>query len=673
MQSVAVRKWASGIRNAGMCVAFVYGRDNMKSTMRFLCAVITCTAFWAPLNAQSDDPPARVARLSFLSGSVSFEPSGESQWNQASANYPLSAGDRLFADRGGEAEFETGNVAVRLSGDTDVTVTNLSDQLIQLGLAEGVMRLRAYNLISGNSIEVDTPNAALTLLRNGNYRIESYANDDATFVVVNSGDLEISGNGIDQTLHSGQAAKLTGSNPVRIAWATPPGYDSFDNWCNDRDRRFVNSASQQYVGGYVPGYYELDQYGSWTTVAAYGPVWYPAGVPGDWVPYRYGRWAWVEPWGWTWIEEEPWGFAPFHYGRWAFIGARWGWIPGEPVIRPVYAPALVAFVGHGISIAVSAGPPVAWFPLGPREPYFPWYHHTDTYLRQVNVTNVRNVTNITTITNVTNVRNITYVNRTVATTAVSSETFRRGEPVERQAYRVDRDRAARAEVIPHPDITPETRAIAAGTPQMHPPVETRRPEVVYRPPIRGGNPQEQAREVEPQVVTGPRPGNNRELRPEPQAPPETRNVQEPRRENPQEATGAAFHGGDNRELRPEPQGPPETRNVQEPQRENRPEAAGRAFPERGASQPEQPRPQPPSGGERNDRPLFTRNTPPPQQPAFEQRQPAIEQHPGRPLEPQQVQNIREGRPAGPPRDQEFPPHQQAAARPAPARPAQPQR
>lgn len=616
----------------------------MKIAMRYVFAVILCAAFWAPLNAQSDDPPSRVARLSFLTGSVSFEPSGESQWNQASVNYPLSGGDRLYADKGGEAEFETGNVAVRLSGDTDMTVTNLNDQLIQLGLSEGVMRLHAYNMISGNSIEVDTPNAALTLLRNGNYRVESYGSDDATFVVVNSGDLEISGNGINQTLHSGQAAKLTGSDPVQIAWVSPPGSDSFDNWCNDRDRRFVNSASQQYVGGYLPGYYDLDQYGSWTNVGEYGPVWYPAGVAVGWVPYRYGRWAWVEPWGWTWIEEEPWGFAPFHYGRWAFIGSRWGWIPGEPVVRPIYAPALVAFVGGGISVSVSAGPPVAWFPLGPREPYFPWYHHTDVYLRQVNVTNVRNVTNITSIINVTNVRNITYVNRTVATTAVSGDAFRRGEPVERQIVRVDRDQIARAQVIPHPEITPEARAIAAGAPQVHPPVESRRPTVVYRPPIRPGNAEEQARNnVEPQVGPGPRGGNNRQIRPQPQAPPETRNMQEPQRETPQEA-GRSFPERGN----PQPEQP-------------------RQQPEQPRPQPEQARPERSNGGGENNRPLYTRSTPPPQRPAFEQRQPAIEQHPGRPLEPQQMQNIREGRPAGPPRDQEFPPH------PEPARPAPRQR
>ena len=91
-----------------------------------------------------------------------------------------------------------------------------------------------------------------------------------------------------------------------------------------------------------------------------------------WAPYRYGHWAWVNPWGWTWVDDAPWGYAPFHYGRWVFVGGAWGWVPG-PVVgrkwRPVYSPALVAWAGgpsFGVSIGIGAGPAVGWFALGPR-------------------------------------------------------------------------------------------------------------------------------------------------------------------------------------------------------------------------------------------------------------------------------------------------------------------
>src|SRR5207245_1389824 len=85
-------------------------------------------------------------------------------------------------------------------------------------------------------------------------------------------------------------------------------------------------------------------------------VWVPRSMIVGWAPYRYGHWAWVDPWGWTWIDDAPWGFAPFHYGRWVYVDGGWGWVPGHVVARPVYAPALVAFVGgRNWSVAIGLG------------------------------------------------------------------------------------------------------------------------------------------------------------------------------------------------------------------------------------------------------------------------------------------------------------------------------
>jgi hypothetical protein len=476
----------------------------------------------APLFAQGQqdysdqgggDPPDRVARLGYISGSVSFQPSGQDQWSQALANYPLTTGDRIYTDRDGRAELETGNIAVRLSSGTDLAATNLNDQLVQLDLAQGTLRVRAYQILDGSSVEIDTPNAALTLLRPGSYRVETYPDDNTTLVTVDSGDLEINGNNFSQVVHSGQSLKLSGADDVRVSWLQPQGGDDFDRWCGDRDRRFTSSNSRQYVGQYVPGSEDLDQYGQWEPAQDYGQVWYPSAVPAGWAPYRYGRWAWVQPWGWTWVEDEPWGFAPFHYGRWALIGARWGWVPGSIVVgvRPVYAPALVAFVG-GPNANVQV-----WFPLGPRDPYLPWYRHSDGYLRQVNVTNVRTQVNIVNVINVRNENNFHYAYQRIAPTAVSTETFRGSRPVAREVVHVDAEAIGRQRVI-RPEIRPDTRAIHAGTVQAHPPVERTRPRIETRAPVNGngagrpqGNPQGNLKgggQQQPQV-NGRAPGNDR--------------------------------------------------------------------------------------------------------------------------------------------------------------------
>ncbi len=228
---------------------------------------------------------------------------------------------------------------------TDLTTTNLTDQMLQLGLAQGSLRITAYDLRSGSEVEVDTPNAAVTIVQAGSYRVDTYPDQNRTLVTVNRGEVQITGNGLNQTVQSGQAVMLTGTDSVQVSAVSVPGPDSFDEWCAQRDGQVPECRSRQYVSPYVPGYYDLDQYGSWTTVAAYGPIWYPAGLPGGWCPYRFGRWAWVEPWGWTSVDDTPWGFAPFHYGRWVQIGPRWGWLPGPIGIAPIYGPAFVAFVG----------------------------------------------------------------------------------------------------------------------------------------------------------------------------------------------------------------------------------------------------------------------------------------------------------------------------------------
>jgi hypothetical protein len=585
-----------------------------------------------------DDPPGRVARLSYEQGTVSLQTSGANDWSQASLNYPLSTGDRIYTDQDSRAELDLGNIAIQLSATTDLTVANLNDQFLQLGIGQGTIRVRVFDLPEGNSVEVDTPNGALTLVRPGDYRVEAYPDDNTTLVSAYRGSLEINGGDFSQSLDGGQAVKLTGTDPIAATLVSLPRRDDFDKWCESRNQRYQSSDSARYVGRNVPGYHDLDDHGRWVQTSEYGPVWYPGDVPPNWAPYRYGRWIWDEPWGWTWVDDAPWGFTPFHYGRWARLDSRWCWVPGHVEARWVYAPALVAFVGgrnFGIAISIGQGSVQAWFPLGPREPYYPWYHHDDDYLRRVNVTNVTNITNIT---NVTNINNIQYANRNSGTTAVPASTLRDGQPVSRQIIRVSPQQIAQAQVIAHPTIAPSAQATVGGKPVAAPPIPASR---IFTPPANG--------RVQP-GNTGVRPG---------QPPVITRTP-------PTTSTEPVQPG------RPSTQPPVITGTApttsSEPGRPSQPPVISRTAPTT-SIEPAQPPITPTApGSERgipgNNRPaqprMITRTPPPPPNPPFEQRQPALQQHPGRPLEPQQMNNIREGRSAGPMRDREVPPHPQAA-------------
>ena len=514
-----------------------------------------------PLDAQasseSDDPPSRVARLSSMQGGVSFQSSGSSEWAVATLNSSITTGDRLVADDGGRAELEIGSLAIRFGSSTDVTVTSLTDGLLQLGVPAGTLRLSVYRMNPSDTIEVDTPNGAIGVLAPGNYRIATNTAGTQTIVSVERGRIDISAPNVSQVIEAGRTVRLTAGDGggVQIANVPRPGPDGFDSWSSFRDGALTSSvsASDAYVNPDIPGVRDLDANGRWEADVAVGPVWYPTDVAAGWVPYRYGHWAWVEPWGWVWIADEPWGFAPFHYGRWAFVRNRWGWVPGPRSGRAYYSPALVAFAdggGFGIGIGFSA-----WFPLGPHDPYLPWYHHGDRYLRAVNGANVRGVTDIGLFVHVRDVEHYGYANRTVAMTIVPTKAFAAGRPIAHEVVKVAPERIATARLTPHPGVVPTREAQIGGViaPRPHAAVE--------------------------RMTAAPRP-----------AP-----------------------------------GPP------------------RAQPPTRTSVTQVPRP------------LVIRSPAPPAAVPFETRQKAIAQHPGRPLEPQQMQNLRAGRPAGPQRDAE-PPH-----------------
>jgi len=83
-------------------------------------------------------------------------------------------------------------------------------------------------------------------------------------------------------------------------------------------------------------YTYLAPYGNWINLSPYGYVWTPRRMGYQWRPYSDGRWVMTE-YGWTWIENEPWGSIPFHYGRWGHSNDfGWFWVPDT-----VWGPAWV--------------------------------------------------------------------------------------------------------------------------------------------------------------------------------------------------------------------------------------------------------------------------------------------------------------------------------------------
>jgi hypothetical protein len=485
-------------------------RKHALKLVSLFCVAITLAGFAPRATADDDDPSSRVARLAYVGGSVSFQPAGTDDWVTAGLNRPVTTGDKLWSDNDGRVELQLDGSLIRLSNTTGFSFLNLSDHVTQIQLTAGTLLVRVRRLDDNETYEIDTPNLAFSVLRPGLYRISVNEAGDSTAVKIRSGEGEVTGGGSAYTVHANDYATFNGTDQLN---ATSENYgndeDQFDSWAANRDRHWENSNSARYVSPDVVGYEDLDDHGSWRQTPDNGNVWFPRTSVPDWAPYHYGHWDYIAPWGYTWVDDEPWGYAPFHYGRWVSYQGSWGWVPAPPriegvvYVRPVYAPALVAWVGgpqFAIGVGVggggyAAGVSVGWFPLGPREVYVPSYRVSRNYVDNVNVSNttvnttvVNNYYNTTVVNNNINVTNVKYVNQSVpgAVAATTPQAFTSAQPVARNSVKVNQREVASAPVRAFtPAVVPAKQAVlGTGAAAAKPPaaLETRAVVAKVAPP-----------------------------------------------------------------------------------------------------------------------------------------------------------------------------------------------
>ncbi len=461
------------------------------------CAALLLTLAAVSAFAQSD-PPARVASLSQIEGSVVLAPAGDTEWTDAVLNRPVTRGDRLWTDPGARAEVHLGSAVLHADGETFLDFTALDDRTLQASLNEGTVNARVRQLLAGENFEIDTPHLAFRATVPGDYRIDVDPANGITQVTVHSGSATVYGaSGRSQQLVAGQQLAFAGRDLEPVA-AQAPRDDGFDRWAADRNRREDESVAARYVPRDVVGYQQLDPYGTWSEDPTYGAIWFPQITIADWAPYRYGHWEWIRPWGWTWVDDAPWGFAPFHYGRWAMIGRRWAWVPGRIGPRPIYSPALVSFIGGtgdrgSWSLSIGSRPGIAWYPLAPGEAWHPFYRASPTYVRNVN----RNFD----WHRGTSGSPYTYQRRPEAVTAVRVDDFRQGRPVHRHWTPVTPGQIARAPAGVQPVLPQPQRPLASS--RVIPP--TTLPRVVPPAPAIAGRPNAPAPQPQFPAQTHPRP------------------------------------------------------------------------------------------------------------------------------------------------------------------------
>jgi hypothetical protein len=479
----------------------------------------------APSDADAGAAPGATAptppRLSYTDGDVSFWRPGGDDWAPAQVNTPLASGDQLYTGNRGNLEIQVdARGFVRGWGDSQVGIENHERDFLQLKIASGHVSLDLRALDPGRTIELDTPAAAFTIERPGYYRVD-VTPDRTSFITRRGGTATMttsaeSGSGRSVAIATSEQVVL-GAGAAAGQTFVAPEPDVWDRWNYARTDALVDTVSARYVPEGISGIDDLDQHGTWRVVSEYGSVWVPEGVAADWAPYTTGRWIWDPHFGWSWVDVAPWGWAPYHYGRWVHVGSVWAWAPGPVVVRPVYAPALVAFFGApGVRVAVGA-PFVSWVALGWGEPCVPWWGRPGFVGRpwwggwggpRV-VNNV--VINRTTVVNVTNVNVYRNVSVRNAVVAVRPDRFGRGPVAEARIRQVDTHRLepVRGAV----DVRPDRASFAAASGRGVRPPETvlARPVVATRAPVTRALPHEaEGRGPAPRLVPAPQPSEQRD-------------------------------------------------------------------------------------------------------------------------------------------------------------------
>lgn len=316
-----------------------------KFFLTLIAALALALACGRSLFAQEASEPqytstARVVRLSDVEGDAQFQRPGE-DWVLAEYNLPLEQGFKLQTQDGRvEVQFESGAV-LRLAQNTTLEFTQLAyvngNRVTQITLETGTAMFSTA-LSRDDSFKVITPNLNVDVPHQGGGRFRVDVTDQASWVTVLLGEVQIDAGTSSTKLSSGHMLQLNAGNADQFNVDVSPAPDDFDKWAVDRDHELAQGyeAEAPYLNAYQPEIYsygvqDLSSYGHWVACSFVGGMcWQPYGVPARWTPFSDGCWEFSGGFGWTWISAERWGWLPYHFGRWIFeprIG--WAWSPGQ--------------------------------------------------------------------------------------------------------------------------------------------------------------------------------------------------------------------------------------------------------------------------------------------------------------------------------------------------------
>ena len=326
----------------------------------------------------------RVARISFVSGDVQIRRDGSQDWERAALNLPVVEGDEITTD-GGRFEIQFNSYTfLRVAENSYLKIETLRDEGIAVSLPQGNLSLRVNDFDPARGyFEIDAPKTTVAVQKSGIYRVDAGPTGSASVRVTASdgGEARVYTDAAGFAVKNGRSAKINIDGAYAGEWEMADASrfaDEFDSFALDRDAVIAKRLAQAYYDKYydrdIYGAEDLGDYGEWIHTQKYGYVWRPyrsaTSSYSDWSPYRYGQWRWIPPYGWTWVNDEPWGWATYHYGRWVWDDGSWYWTPYGYYrhSRSWWSPALVV-----VNVINSN---ICWYPL----PYnYGYYDYNYSY------------------------------------------------------------------------------------------------------------------------------------------------------------------------------------------------------------------------------------------------------------------------------------------------------
>ena len=334
-----------------------------KKSWLTLCAVLTFVVFPNSAFCEVQENQANdilVGRIAYIEGQLLRYMPDEDDWVLTDVDTPFGQNDNLFSSEDGKAEIiMPNNTLLRIGGDTQVQLIELTNEVTETDISSGTARL--YNKSSSVEIKATTPFGDVIMPPDSVCDI--YVHENQAEVVSLKGSVEFIKTGSEtrnEVIAGSSSIIVNAEQIIASAERVVPAWNSWNvareaQWAQ---RMQARGESKKYLPENLQyNAVELDDNGRWEQVyyeGAYNYYWRPSYVSAGWAPFSSGRWI-VWHGEQTWVPCEPFGYVTHHYGNWVYVGNYWYWAP-PAYVGMYWYPGRVAWVSSSISIG--------WLPPG---------------------------------------------------------------------------------------------------------------------------------------------------------------------------------------------------------------------------------------------------------------------------------------------------------------------